>query len=419
MKKVIVLCSALVFGLCSESSAWEVDFTEIDQGLETFTPKLSLVAVRERVAKLKSVSGDTGIVQREFRRLYNDWLSNNTKWTGQGRNSTIDNIQGYCSSNPEILTEFEKVLKGIEEKINAATGETAEIEGESTKEQQEQAIDFTDAIKENPKIQRNALETAVNAMETSLYDDLPTIDINYTSFGLESLAKLWGQDDIGVDVDEDFIVSLRRAWSMQALDMSEDAIDERVGTGDEGRTYKKVDPNIFSNSDIATFLLDHFERTDTGSNKKIPGSNPEKNTVWNLSSEGHPKIEELLKYGRDDIQLTDEGVSKEIRDSLMRIFDVKYEGGGDDDDDVNDAKYKKLTNLGIEKNGKEFKIFKNMKFHLNLVARLLQEIGKEKDKISEDVDEYKVDGIVFHAFRQYMTQAFREAISLIKASEEI
>lgn len=363
MKKVIVLCSALVFGLCSESSAWEVDFTEIDQGLETFTPKLSLVAVRERVAKLKSVSGDTGIVQREFRRLYNDWLSNNTKWTGQGRNSTIDNIQGYCSSNPKILTEFEKVLKGIEEKINAATGETAEIEGESTKEQQEQAIDFTDAIKENPKIQRNALETAVNAMETSLYDDLPTIDINYTSFGLESLANLWGQEDIGVDVDEDFIISLRRAWSMQALDMSEDAIDGRVGTGDEGRTYKKVDPNAYTNADIATFLLDHFKKTDTGKES----GNYDYSATAGKGDDGKTLLENLLKKGEDFS-------SEQTKEKMT--------------------------------------------FHLNVVTRLLQEIKKEQDKISEDANVYEVDGIVFHAFRQYMTQAFREAISLIKAGEE-
>jgi len=369
MKKVIVLCSALVFGLCSESSAWEVDFTEIDQGLETFTPKLSLVAVRERVAKLKSVSGDTGIVQREFRRLYNDWLSNNTKWTGQGRNSTIDNIQGYCSSNPEILTEFEKVLKGIEEKINAATGETAEIEGESTKEQQEQAIDFTDAIKENPKIQRNALETAVNAMETSLYDDLPAIDINYTSFGLDSLAKLWSEEEgIGVDVDEDFIVSLRRAWSMQALNMSEDAIDERVGT-----EYKKVDPNAYTNADIATFLLDHFKKTDTLVNPK-----PTKDPNWDLRD----------IQGKDDISTGDDG---------------------------------KLLLENLLKEGKDFsseQTKEKMTFHLNVVTRLLQEIKKEQDEISEDANVYEVDGIVFHAFRQYMTQAFREAISLIKAGEE-
>ena len=53
MKKFIVLCSALVFGLCSESYAWEVDLDEIDQKLETFTPKLSLVAVQERITKMK------------------------------------------------------------------------------------------------------------------------------------------------------------------------------------------------------------------------------------------------------------------------------------------------------------------------------------------------------------------------------
>ena len=519
MKKFIVLCSALVFGLCSESYAWEVDLDEIiDQKLETFTPKLSLVAVQERMTKMKSISGDTGLVQREFRRLYNDWLSNNTKWTGQGRNSTIDNIQGYCSPNWLIKYEAEEisddcfysVLRKIENKINAATGtssteveeavnaleiqkatntetsdlnleiseqglkathdttkqeltfqkehneelrglerEVAKVEAEESSKSAVQTaeleVDAADALRASTKIQRNALETAVNDMETSLYADPPTIEINYTSFDLESLAKLWGQDDIGVDVDEDFIVSLRRAWSMQALNMSENAIQERVGTeeGENGptKTYQLVDPNIFSNSDIATFLLDHFARTDTGSNKKIPSSDPAddpaENTVWNLSFEkststqADPQkktIGELLNENRD-IKLTegeeDTDVSKEIRDSLMRIFGVEEKRLDDD------TRYKSLTKLGIEKNGKEFKTFKNMKFHLNLVALMLQEISKEKDETSatdepKEKDEtsatdepYEVDSIVFHAFRQYMTQAFREAISLIKASEKL
>jgi hypothetical protein len=495
MKKVIVLCSALVFGLCSESAAYLVDIdgdaTKFEK--ETITPQLSLVAVQERMNRLNEASAEEG--QKMFRRLYNEWFSNDRKWTRQGSSSTINNIQGYCESRE--LNNFKGVLKYIEEKIDEATATSStevedaksaievqnnttkatkdgtiegavlnlevqndtttatkektieaavlnlEVQNDTTKETrsetvrttmlaEELPIDTSDTRKKNKKIQRDLLEQATDTMEGTLYAESPDITTTLPAFELTSLADIFGE--AGVDVDEDFIVSLKRAWSMKALDMSINEVNKRVDTknGDKDtygnqqviKTYQSVDPNIFSNSDIATFLLDHFAKTDTGSNKKIPDSDPEENTVWNLSSEGHPIIRDLLKYGRNEIKLMDgeedTDVSKDIRDSLIRIFDVKYEG---DDDDV---KYEKLTDLKIEKNGKEFKTFKNMKFHLNLVARMLQEIEKEKDETcaqtptpSDDKKVYEVDGIVFHAFRQYMTQAFREAISLIKVSEEI
>lgn len=429
MKKFIVLCSALVFGLCSESYAWEVDLDEVTIGGETtidkepFTPKLSLVAVQERMSKLKSVSGSTGLGQRVFRRLYNSWLSDNSKWTGQGRNSTIDNIQGYC--NQKFLPAFEEVLRSIEKQIEKATPED-EGEGQeegSSKEAQEKAIDTADEIKEDKKIQRGKLEAVTDALEASLYTgindgeevapDMTNIDAAFATLDLESLAEQFGK--AGVDVDEDFVVSLKRVWAMQALNMSDSRRLDRYGKyeveveGDDKNTwYRPLDdlynPNSFVDGagagHAATFLLDHFRGTDTL--KDFPTDDDK----WNLRGIygiGYPSNDLAPKIDADDKDNRSTGDDgKLLLQHLFNEYDSRKTTSTDSSEQTTDK----------------------MKYHLNLAARLLDEISKEQDKVvkkdQEDnprIQEYKVDSIVFHAFRQYMTQALREAITLIKEKE--
>lgn len=527
MKKIVMLCSALVLGVWSEAQAslWEIEaFTkEKETGV---TSKTSLVAITERMNKLNSVS--TVDAKRVYRWLYDYWLSDTTKWSNDGKKSTFGNIQGYCNkeyivdTEDEIITtendkkvytedwttNFNLMLKKIENLLpTAAANNGVEIEDEKPQEQKDQDAaaeaaqeihagnlktdygnkviwDYTfktdtfqpdghdgyivkdditgdpilnkkgskrieseqlaqkQANKEeiaktllaqeqaletgkqttvatlkslrivdkdgkisadetskqlyiNPKADawinydlvnaqhevqlateeqriRHALElsqvqvienmgTAISEMEASLFEDSPNIN-SLTPFDLTYLSKVMG--DAGVTVDDDFIVSLKRAWSMQALDMSPDGIDARVGVDDKGeRTYKKVDPNVFTNADIATLLLDHFKGTNT----------VKKDGNWNLSI------------------VTETGAEgKTFLNSLFSTFNSK-----------SDEIKKETAN--------------KMKFHLNLVTRLLQEIEKEDDITSkEDTVKYEVDRIVFHAFRQYMLQAFREAFSLIK-----
>ena len=88
MKKLLIY-SALIFGMFSESFAWEVDIYDSEEPL---TPKLSLIAVQERMNKLKATSEEEA--KKQFRRLYNNWLSDSRRWSEAGKNSTFGNIQG-------------------------------------------------------------------------------------------------------------------------------------------------------------------------------------------------------------------------------------------------------------------------------------------------------------------------------------
>lgn len=519
MKKIVMLCSALVLGVWPEAQAslWEIEAYTNEKEIGV-TSKTSLVAITERMNKLNSVS--TVDAKRVYRWLYDYWLSDPKRWSNDGKKSTFGNIQGYVNQDFLVANEdetyvedkegnrtylydwtnnFNMMLKKIENLLpTAAANNGVEIEDEKTQEQKDQdaaaeaaqeihagnlktdygnkviwdytfktdtfepnghdgyietdkngnpiltyeaqkriesellaqkhesevasktevqtqelAIDATDRLRESQKIQRNKLEEAVKQMESKVYDGSSINDVN-TEFDLIDLAKVMGK--VGVDVDEDFMVGVKRVWELKAVDDSNLQKNDRSGDSDD---KKKVDPNAITNANIATFLLDHFTDTDTGSEKK---------TKWNLTrlSTDHEnkdtdnpddltwaqgEIKRLLTSGRG-IKLTGEdNVSKEIRDSLIYTMGLKIAENADDE-----AKYKALEDVGIEKNGEEFKKFKQMKFHLNLVARTLQEI--ESGKMNSNDGSVPVKDIWFHSFRQYMLQAFREAIFLIKKSED-
>ncbi len=499
MKKLL-LCSALAFGVWSESHAslWEIEAFTNDK--ETgVTSKTSLVAITERMNKLNSVS--TVDAKRIYRWLYDYWLSDSKKWSNDGKKSTFGNILGYCNQDYIVETKdkattkdwtsnFNLMLKKIEDLLPEAAAnngddeiekkktqeeidqdaaaaaaqviraenlktdkeneakwsytfktsggyietdedknpiltdeakkriesellaqkQAAEVASQTEQQTQESAIDAADNLKKSKKIQRNKLEEAVNAMEKTVYEGTSIADID-TTFDLTDLATVFGK--AGVDVDEDFMVSLKRAWSMQALDMSDAARLGRYGSYDidvedgadpvPGGHYvpngyklnnttahlmmdEQFDPNTFENGDnaghAALFLLNHFRDTDTRQT-----STGEK---WDFRS---------IKGNDLDTLKGDDGAAL-----LKKLFDeyaTKKSGSLTDPKEI--AKEK-------------------MTFHLNLVARLLSEMAKEKDLVIDKttgeprIEEYRVEGIIFHAFRQYMLQSFREAILLIKNS---
>lgn len=211
--------------------------------------------------------------------------------------------------------------------------------------------------------------TAISAMEASLFDESPNINA-LTPFDLTYLSKVMG--DAGVTVDDDFIVSLKRAWSMQALDMSESGMSERLGSVEEegedkgNISFSKFDPNAFTNADIANIFLSHFKGTAT---KVDPA----------------PTEESLKKFDLRSCVTISDILAKDIFSNTSNTAD-------------------------------------KLKYHLNFVARTLEEIKKEKDAHGEAPLPYTqakatatlVESSWFHSFRQYMLQAFREAFSLIK-----
>lgn len=547
MKKIVMLCSALVLGVWPEAQAslWEIEAYTNEKEIGV-TSKTSLVAITERMNKLNSVS--TVDAKRMYRWLYDYWLSDPKKWSNDGKKSTFGNIQGYVNQDYLVAYEadiygyekdekdqniikepiydwtnnFNLMLKKIENLLPEAAANSGdeEIEKKKTQEEideeaavaaaqaihaenlktdygnkvtwdytfdtktfqpdghdgyietdkngnpiltyeaqkriesellaqkhkaevasrtevqtQELAIDAADRLRESQKIQRNKLEEAVNIMEGTLYDTSPNIN-SLAVFDLTPLAELWGKEDIGVDVDEDFFVSLKRAWSMQALNMSSavrldsygsyeisseeksegGGDSETVGTAAVGENdfyvpdgYKmnkttfllpseeKYDPNSFENGDgaghAAIFLLNHFRDTDTLKTKPSNAEESWTGGTWDFR----------LVKGAGDTSKGDDGA-----DLLQKLFN-KFA-----DEKAKETFPSDLTKITEEK----------MKFHLNLVARLLSEMAKEKDLVIKKkdqtplVEEYQVDGIVFHSFRQYMLQAFREAIFLIKKSED-
>lgn len=108
MKKIVMLCSALVLGVWPEAQAslWEIEAYTNEKEIGV-TSKTSLVAITERMNKLNSVS--TVDAKRMYRWLYDYWLSDQKKWSNDGKKSTFGNIQGYV--NQDYLVETEKELK--------------------------------------------------------------------------------------------------------------------------------------------------------------------------------------------------------------------------------------------------------------------------------------------------------------------
>jgi len=441
MKKLL-LCSALTFGMLFEVSAWNVVLDDSDDPLNA---GLSKIAVQERMDKLAEYSEDEA--KRMFRKLYNNWLKDTTKWSNEGKNSTLSNILGSCNGSlikgigeGDWTSNFTLMLSKIEARISKLAAETEEgataaanaiisanavtdaqneatwgytfetddgyieldregnpiltedakrrIESEllaqkqANLQEQEQnlevakqtneanlrqlrILDSDGNIKKNGKgkeyinegavqwIDRKIteathevavdaeeqtarhelelskaqvltnLKAAIGQMETSLYVDNPSIN-DLTEFDLALLSKI--MKEVGVDLDENFIVGMKRVWGLTPLDMSVDRVNERastrnVGTDEYGnklvqKTYQLVDPNALTNADVALLLLDHFSDTDT---VKEEGD-------WSLHYDENGNLtnmKALLKKGRDLIKTA--GLKESANFILNSLYGIEVD----------------------------------------------------------------------------------------------
>ncbi len=215
MKKVIMLCSTLILGVWSDASAWEVDISDSEEPL---TSKLSKVAVQERMDKLKETSEEEA--KKQFRRIYNSWFNDSRKWSEEGKNSTLDSIQGYCKEghidNPgkDWKTNFKSLLERIEKRIAIRK---ADGEDRST----DQLVD---------------LITIRDSMRSSL-DGTTAISLPEGTFHFGYLSSLW--KEAGVTVDPSFWSELANVWMIQLVHQ-------------DGAEKAKI-----------TSFLNHFRGTDT------------------------------------------------------------------------------------------------------------------------------------------------------------
>ncbi len=372
--------------MVSESSAWLVD---INDPAEPLTPQLALTAVNERMQALNTTDNETA--QKQFRRLFNNWFNDIRKWSAEGKNSTIDSIKGYCKE--QYLNSFSSVLLRLEmagdpnyeqfrtEKLERETdAKLAELDAELALEAEEFAFEISEEAMKNKEVQLHRLEAAADAMEAALDDGninnintpipfpIPNPNTATGRLDLSGLSKVMGK--AGVTVDEDFIIGMKNIWRIN----------------DETRVNLRT-------SGVVPSFIGHFLDTDTSGDKKKSGT-PTARTEWNLHE--YEEVAEALEAG-NNIKLENDEISKNIRDALVDLVSNEII--------EEDKKYDALEKVDIKKNGEEFFRFKQMKFHLNLVALTLEKISDEN---TDTVD------IWCNSFRRYTLQSFRDAIFLMK-----
>ena len=107
MKKVIVLYSALVFGLLtySDTNAWNVDINDV-------APSNSTEALEERLNELERIVGPNS---QEINIITNHWFQRGY-WYGMGKRDDQGRISGKC--HPGRIGEFKEALKSIQRRID-------------------------------------------------------------------------------------------------------------------------------------------------------------------------------------------------------------------------------------------------------------------------------------------------------------
>lgn len=198
----------------------------------------------------------------------------------------------------------EKAVQWIDKKITEAKHEVA-VDAEEQTARHELELSKAQVL--------TNLKAAINEMAANVGVESPNID-NLTEFDLALLSKI--MKEVGVDVDEDFIVGMKRVWKLSALNMSYATTQNRVGKKNVDPdkwgnpqviyTYEEIDPNAITNADIAILLLDHFCDTDTVK---------ESGKKWDLSEKNN--LTDLLKEGRELAKKYSENYN-ETAESILR-----------------------------------------------------------------------------------------------------
>lgn len=234
MKKVIILCSALVFGLltCHDASAvdsWEATIEISELTDQSAVKKKSAKAFEERLNALEALAGKSE-VEKYTKSWFvkGKWMGNKQHPLGSRNNGKVI---GHLWSPKTNLAKFKQDLKAIEEEISKIQETKAEKEDQQFKEYMRQRINEEYYTNAEFRKKSEDHKTESSPKQTGAYNDS------------DRLPFLSSSDEYSTEEEE---------WNMT---------HEKIIENDKEETSAPTEYNKATTSDRESTFPNHYRRT--------------------------------------------------------------------------------------------------------------------------------------------------------------